>query len=105
VRGSAGSIFRLPVFGGWSIEQTVAFAAEHGLQLIVADAQAELDYWQADLRRPAAIVFGGEGEGVPAALRARAARAIRIALAPAVESLNVAVAAGVVLFEARRQRA
>jgi TrmH family RNA methyltransferase len=105
VRGSAGSIFRLPVLGGWTIEQTVAFSAEHALQLIVTAADAEADYWSADLRRPTAIVFGGEGEGVPAALRAKAAGAIRIALAPAVESLNVAVAAGIVLFEAKRQRA
>lgn len=104
VRGSAGSVFRLPTLGKQTIERTCELGRQHGLQLIVAEADAEQEYWQVDLARPSMIVFGGEGGGVPEALRARADCRLRVPIAPTVDSLNVAVAAGVVLFDARRQR-
>ena len=104
VRGSAGSVFRLPTLGRQSIESACELGRRHGLQLLIAEADAEREYWQVDLARPSMIVFGGEGGGVPEALRARADDRLRVPIAPTVDSLNVAVAAGIVLFDARRQR-
>jgi tRNA G18 (ribose-2'-O)-methylase SpoU len=76
----------------------------HRLQLVVADADGDRVHTDADLRQPLALVVGAEARGVPAALRAAATAHVRIPLRSPVESLNVAVAAGVLLFEARRQR-
>ena len=102
LRGSAGSVFRLPTLGGQSEAQ--AIAAIEGMQVVIAEADGAIDYWKCDFRLPTAIVLGNEGHGVPEALRARATVRIRIPMAATVESLNVAVATGVILFEAKRQR-
>jgi TrmH family RNA methyltransferase len=90
VRGSMGSVFRLPVRHGLDEAAVVAFVQRHRLQLVVADADGDRVHTDADLRQPLALVVGAEARGVP--------------LRSPVESLNVAVAAGVLLFEARRQR-
>jgi len=105
VRGSSGSIFRMPCISQRSADETVAFAREHGLQIVVADNAASEPCWDADLLAPTLLVFGSEGGGVPEDLVRAADRRVGIPLAAPVESLNVSVAAGVVLFEARRQRA
>lgn len=104
VRGSMGSIFRLPVHHGMDAAAAIAFVQRHKLQLVVADGRGAVRYTDADLRKPMALVVGAESAGVPAEWLAAANQHVRIPLAAPVESLNVAVAAGVVLFEARRQR-
>lgn len=104
VRGAAGSTFRLPVRSAVPVEDALAFVTRHGLALLVADEHGDRDYLDADLRVPCAVVVGGEGEGIPAAIAAGAAAHLRVPMQGQVESLNVAVAAGVLLYEARRQR-
>jgi RNA methyltransferase, TrmH family len=104
VRGSMGSIFRLPVHHGLDADGVVEFARQQRLQLVVADGGGAVLHTKADLRRPLALVVGAEAAGVPPALLAAADQRVRIPLQPPVESLNVAVAAGVLLFEAQRQR-
>jgi RNA methyltransferase, TrmH family len=105
VRGSMGSIFRLPVLHGLDGAGVVAFAQRHRLQLVVADGSGDQVHTAIDLRRPLLLVVGAEAAGVPPELVAAASARVRIPLRGPVESLNVAVAAGVLLFEARRQRA
>lgn len=104
LRGSMGSVFRLPVRHGADAAGIVAFARRHRLQLVVADGGDGKSYTAADLRRPTLLVLGAEADGVPGDLLMAADARVRIPLRPPVESLNVAVAAGVLLFEARRQR-
>lgn len=104
VRGAMGSLFRLPTLHGLDAPAVVDFARRHDLQLVVADGGGGLDHAAADYRRPTLLVLGAEAQGVPQALLAAAAARVRIDIAPPVESLNVAVAAGILLFEARRQR-
>jgi TrmH family RNA methyltransferase len=104
VRGAAGSLFRLPVRSAESAHDALAFVQTHGLALFVAEANGDVDYLAADLRHPCALVLGGEGEGIPDQLRAAARARLRVPMAGKVDSLNVAVAAGVLLYEARRQR-
>ena len=104
VRGSMGSVFRLPVEHGRSAEAVVRFARNHKLQLVVADGEGAVDYTECDFRHPILLVLGGEARGVPAEIRDVADQCVRVPLRAPVESLNVAVAAGVLLFEARRQR-
>jgi RNA methyltransferase, TrmH family len=103
-RGSAGSIFRLPCIARWTVADSVAFAREHGLQIVVAHNTTSTPCWEVDLRAPTLLVFGAEGAGVPEEMIEAADHRVGIPLEAPVESLNVSVAAGVVLFEARRQR-
>jgi|YNPMSStandDraft_1061717.scaffolds.fasta_scaffold13536_2 TrmH family RNA methyltransferase len=102
LRAAAGSSFRLPVLEDLGTDQARALLAERGLILYAAAPGAELTIEEADFRGPCAIVFGSEGRGVSAELEPFV-RGVRIPT-HGVESLNVAVAAGIILFEARRQR-
>lgn len=104
VRGSMGSIFRLPVMHGMDAQGVIDFAKRHGLQVVTAEGQGDVEYTAVDLKRPTLLVLGAEATGVSPALAQAASVRARIPLTEPVESLNVAVAAGVLLFEARRQR-
>ncbi|HEX6811721.1 MAG TPA: RNA methyltransferase [Planctomycetota bacterium] len=105
VRGSMGSIFRLPVLHGLDVAGVVAFCERHRLRLVVADGTADRIHTQVDLRAAMALVVGAEAAGVPEPLLRAAHARVRVPIAKPVDSLNVAVAAGVLLFEAQRQRA
>lgn len=103
VRASTGSILRLPL----RIEPTgklLSRLRERSIALVGADASAEHEYVCCDMKRPVALVFGGEGKGLPAELLERLDETIRVPLLAGVESLSVGAAAAVVLFEAARQR-
>jgi TrmH family RNA methyltransferase len=104
LRGSMGSAFRLPHVRGLSIEGALETLAAHGIATLATAADGERRYDEADLRGPVAIVVGREGIGLSPAVQRRAAARLRIPLAGPVESLNVGVAAALVLFEATRQR-
>jgi RNA methyltransferase, TrmH family len=104
LRGSMGSAFRLPHVAGLSIDDALARLAAHGVAVYATAADGDRRYDEADLRGSVAIVVGREGAGLAAAVQQRAAARLRIPLAPKVESLNVGVAAALVLFESARQR-
>jgi TrmH family RNA methyltransferase len=103
VRASAGSIFRVPL--AVNLDGVLARAAieQHRLDVYAAVPAGSKDLGQADLRRKCAVIIGSEGRGVSEKLRA-AAIDLRIPVS-GVESLNAAMAAGILLYEARRQRA
>jgi len=103
VRATAGSIFRLPALQLDTASVPAALAAA-GLQRVGSAPAAGRDYEQVDLRRPTAILLGGEGAGLPEPLRDATDVVARIPMAPGVESLSVGAAAAVLLFEAARQR-
>jgi TrmH family RNA methyltransferase len=104
LRGSMGSAFRLPHVGGLGIDAAIDTLAARGIRVLATASDGERRYDEADLRGPVAIVIGREGGGLSPAVKQRAAARLRIPLAAPVESLNVAVAAALVLYEARRQR-
>ena len=104
LRGSMGSAFRLPHVVVADAAEVLARLAARGVRTVAADAEAGTDYDDADLRQPVAVLVGNEGAGLPAEVLAGASTRVRIPMAAPVESLNVAVAAGVLLFEAARQR-
>jgi RNA methyltransferase, TrmH family len=104
LRGSMGSAFRLPVLRGLSIEQALAALEARGVVVLATAKDGERRYDEADLRGPVALVVGNEGAGLPESVCARATARLRVPLAGPVESLNVGVAAALVLFEAARQR-
>jgi len=104
LRGAMGSAFRLPQRRGVAAGTLADELRRAGLRSVAADARAAIRYDQADLRGPIAILLGSEGGGLSPSLLDSVDLRVRIPLRPAVESLNVGVAAGVLLFEAARQR-
>jgi TrmH family RNA methyltransferase len=105
LRGSMGSAFRLPLAeGGGRAEPMLDRLEKRGVRVLATGARGETRYDEADLAAPVALLFGSEGSGLGEEIAGRAVARLRIPLAPPVESLNVGVAAGLVLFEAARQR-
>ncbi|MGE5570618.1 MAG: TrmH family RNA methyltransferase [Rhodospirillales bacterium] len=102
VRASAGSLFRLPLVSG--LDEMLARAAleQRRLEIYAAMPRGKRDLRDCDLRRPCAFIIGSEGRGISERLRS-AALDLRIPVT-GVESLNAAMAAGILLYEARRQR-
>jgi TrmH family RNA methyltransferase len=103
LRGSMGSAFRLPIVRRTSADETVARARAAGCQ-VVATVLDGTPFHEVDLSRPTCLLLGSEGRGLPRAVSDAADSRLAIPMRAPVESLNVAVAAGVVLYEARRQR-
>jgi TrmH family RNA methyltransferase len=101
VRGGAGAHFRLPILSlSWSeIEARLS-----GLDVWLAATQGDLSYTDVDWRRPLALIVGGEARGASQPALELANRRVTIPMERGVESLNAAVATGVLLFEIARQR-
>jgi TrmH family RNA methyltransferase len=108
VRGSAGSVFRLPLLAV-SAEECFARLREEGVRTLSTTAPTAVNGAEAahcvDFAGPVALLIGNEGNGVPEELAALADGAVTIPCPGPVESLNAAVAASVLLYEASRQRA
>ncbi len=104
VRSSAGSVFHLPVVRDAGIAQTLDALRTRGLRVLAATAGGEADVFSVDLRRATAFVFGNEAWGLPDDVAGLADQTVRIPIPGRAESLNLATAAGVCLFEAVRQR-
>jgi TrmH family RNA methyltransferase len=104
LRGSMGSALRVPLVRERDVDKALNRLREHGVRLAVAVAQGGVDPADADWRSPIALVVGNEGAGLPRELTEGADLAVAVPVRAGVESLNVAVAAGVLLYEAQRQR-
>jgi TrmH family RNA methyltransferase len=74
------------------------------MQVVATLPNATLSYWDIDLQRPTLILLGNEAAGLKADLATRADQQVKIPLMAGVESLNVAIAAALILYEAQRQR-
>jgi TrmH family RNA methyltransferase len=102
LRASAGSLFRLPYVTGLTAESLQAALRRRTLRLYAAVPSGGLPLPQADLRSPAAVVIGSEAHGVSPSFRQAA---VHLSIPTrGVESLNAALAAAIVLYEASRQR-
>ncbi len=105
LRASAGSALRLLLLPCLSISIALAQLRVAGLRLFAASVSEGTSPATADLRSPAALLIGNEGAGLPPEVERSCDSLIRISLAAGVDSLNAAVAASVLLYEAARQRA
>ena len=105
VRASTGSLFTVPVVSADTPAELEQFCREHGMTIVAADEQGEVDVAEAELTRPCALLLGNEADGLSRALRDLADITVRIPIGGSATSLNVAVAAGILLHElARRVR-
>jgi RNA methyltransferase, TrmH family len=105
LRGAMGSAFRLPIWSGPSYDEAIEWCRERDIATVCADVEADTDYTDFDWSKPAALMLGPESTGFTAEELINADRRIKIPMKGSAESLNVSVAAGILLFEAARQRA
>lgn len=103
-RASAGALAHLPVAKVTNLARAMEELKEAGYWLVGLDERAEQIYCDVDYRSPTGIVMGGEGGGLHELTRKRCDFVVSLPTSGPVKSLNVSVAAGVVLFEALRQR-
>ena len=103
-RSSAGAVEHLPVAVVTNLARYLGEVKSQDLWVWAAEGGAEKTMWDADLKGGLALVFGAEGKGLRPLVRRTCDDAVAIPLSGKVESLNVSVAAALLLYEARRQR-
>ena len=104
VRSSMGSLFHIPVLSGVSEQEFISAAKKAGYDLLVTCLDGADNLYKADLSGRIAFVMGNEAGGVSESLLEKADKRVYIPMAGRAESLNVAMAAGIVMFEALRRK-
>ncbi|WP_345738129.1 RNA methyltransferase [Prosthecobacter algae] len=104
LRSSMGSAFRLPLLENASAADLNALQVNQGFKIVAAAGEGEMDYTDYDWQQPTLLLLGNEGRGVAPELMQQCDVRLRIPMHAGVESLNVAAAGAVMLFEAARQR-
>ena len=105
LRGAMGSAFRLPMWIGTSYVETIDWCRQRGIRTICSEVEAITSYTEIDWTGPSALILGPESTGLTTEELELADQRVSIPMKGMAESLNVAVAAGVLLFESARQRA
>ena len=105
LRGAMGSAFRLPIWIEATYADVLGWCEERGIETVCADVQGSTLYTDIDWTGPSALIVGPESTGLTTAEISLANTVVKIPMHGQVESLNVAMAASIVLYEAARQRA
>lgn len=103
LRASMGSAFRQRIFAGVELTDAADAARKEGIRVLAAEPKQGTDHLRIDWRVPTLLVFGSEAHGLSQAEVELCDSSVAISIAESVESLNLAVSAAVILFEARRQ--
>jgi len=103
-KAAAGALEHVPVARVTNLVRLIEQLKERKVWVVGTDAAGPSNYTEWDWTQPTAVVFGGEGSGLHRLVRERCDMLVRIPLQGHLESLNVSVAVGVVLFEALRRR-
>jgi TrmH family RNA methyltransferase len=104
LRGSMGSALRLPIIVHRDVREATDEARRHGCRIVASSPRGGPSLFESDLRGPIAILVGGEGPGLASSQLEAADERVVIPMQPPVESLNTAVSAALIVYEARRQR-
>jgi len=104
LRGSMGSALRLPTFAAADAATALADARRRGCRIVATAPRGGTSIFALSLKGPVAVLIGGEGPGLPAALTDAADERVTIPMQAPVESLNAAVTAALIVYEAKRQR-
>ena len=102
VKASMGALFTLPVAHAATPAEFFGWAAAAGVTVVTTSARAGQIFWDASYPRPLALLLGAEGAGLPSEVLARGDRQVQIPMSGTAESLNLAVATGLLLYQARR---
>jgi RNA methyltransferase, TrmH family len=103
VKASMGAVFSVPVVTEAAPAEFLRWCSDRGIAVAATSGSAALSLWDITLPRPVAVLFGSEGSGLPSELLAAGDLQLRIPMTGSAESLNLAVAAGILLYEAWRQ--
>jgi len=104
IKTSAGALYKIPVCRQDSLSKTSKFLIESGVQLVVSTEKTEESIYSVDYTVPTCIIMGAEDVGVSDDLIRISDKLAKIPMFGEIESLNVSVSAGVVIYEALRQR-
>ena len=104
LRGSMGSALRLPILVHRDVREATDEARRHLCRIVATSPRSGRPLFESDLRGPIAVLIGGEGPGLTASHIDAADERVMIPIQPPVESLNTAVSAALIVYEARRQR-
>lgn len=104
IKTSAGALHRIPVCRHRELYESVTFLKESGLSIYAASEKGARGIYETDLRGPAGIILGSEESGVSEKLLKVSDQVISIPMKGSIASLNVSVAAGIILYEVIRQR-
>jgi 23S rRNA (guanosine2251-2'-O)-methyltransferase len=104
VKASAGASEHIPIAMLPNIKNAIREMKESGITIVGAEADADLAPWETDLAIPLALVMGSEGEGMRKTVREQCDLLVRLPMRGKVNSLNVSVATGIIIFEIMRQR-
>ena len=104
VKSSAGALMKLPVCREKNLVQAIKQLKLNGIQILAAESTASKFIFEADLKIPSAIIFGSEGEGISKDLLKLADEIVKLPMGEKFDSYNVSVAAGMILYEAMKQR-
>lgn len=103
-KAAAGALEYVSVVKVVNIVQTIEELKQNGIWVAAAEASGEMQYWDADFVRPTALVLGGEDKGVRRLVKEHCDYTLSLPLLGRITSLNVSVAAGIMLYEVLRQR-
>jgi RNA methyltransferase, TrmH family len=103
VKASMGALFEVPVAAAASAREFLDWSDRRQVTVTAASARGDRSCWEAEFPMPLALLLGSEGAGLPDWLLDRAGLHVRIPMVGTAESLNLAVAAGVLLYEVRRR--
>ncbi|NCC98811.1 MAG: 23S rRNA (guanosine(2251)-2'-O)-methyltransferase RlmB [Bacteroidia bacterium] len=104
IKTSAGALMTIPVCREHNLAYVLQFMKDSGIKLIAASEKAAKDYTQISYTEPTAIVMGAEDIGISQSILALCDESARIPILGEIASLNVSVAAGILIYEAVRQR-
>jgi 23S rRNA (guanosine2251-2'-O)-methyltransferase len=104
IKTSAGALHRLPVCREDNLKNTIEYLKEYGLQIVACYEKTETSIYQADFKKPTAIIMGSEENGISGEYLKRSDVQVKIPMSGNIASLNVSVATGIVLFEVVHQR-
>lgn len=102
LRSAMGAAFRLNFWTNADFDEVLDWAQEKHLTTVCADINAKKSFWETDWAKPTLLIFGSEAHGLTESERRKISESIFIPMQPQVESLNLAVSGGIILFEARR---
>lgn len=104
IRSTMGSLFQVPIVNGLDDDEAIKWLNHNSINIMVADLDGEEYYYSANLKEPFALVIGNENKGPNDIWGKAACKKIKIPILGATESLNASVAAGIILYDAVRQR-
>ena len=103
IRSSVGGVFTVPIATG-TTEEIINYLKQHNISIYAAILQESVMYDSIDFKKATAIVVGAESTGLSKEWRDASTAKIRIPMQGKIDSMNVSVAAGILIFEAKRQR-